>query len=133
MPRMFSVFFCFLALILIWSMACGGSNGPLGESESESDRTYPSIGSSSSEEDDEIMERLDVLTEREAEVEDGLCNHEEIDEIWEGFGGWQEDRYGSSLSSEDDFLELSDREKKIFLDRYGYLLDDLENAGRKVC
>ena len=130
MPRMFSVFFCFLALILVWSMACGGSDGPLGEP--ESDRTYPSIGSSSSEEDDEIMERFVALTEREAEVEDGLCNHEEIDEIWEGFGGWQEDRYGNRLS-EDDFLELSDREKKIFLDRFGYLLDDLENAGRKVC
>lgn len=130
MPRIFFVFFSFLALTVVLFAACGGSNGPLGES--ESDRTSPSIGSGSSGEDDELIERLAALVEREAKVEDGLCNHEEIDEIWEGFGGWQEERYGNRLS-EDDFLELSDREKKIFLDRYGYLLDDLENAGRKVC
>ena len=130
MPRIFFVLFSFLALILASSMACGGSNGPLGEP--DPDRTYPSIGSSSSEEDDQIMERLTALMEREVEVESRLCSHEEIDEIWEGFGGWQEERYGDRLS-EDDFLELSDREKKVFLDRYRYLLDDLENAGRKVC
>ena len=130
MPRMFLVFFCFFTIVLVSSMACGDSNGSPGES--ESDRTSTSIGSSSSGEDDELMERFAALAEREAEVENRLCNHEEIDKIWEGFGGWQEERYGNRLF-EDDFLELSDKEKKRFLDRYEDLLDDLENAGRKVC
>ena len=69
---------------------------------------------------------------REAEVEDDLCYHEKIDEVCEEFGEWQEERYGDHLF-EDDYLELSDKDKKGFLDRYEDLLDDLEDAGREFC
>ena len=98
-------------------MACGDSGGSFGESESDREGSS-SIGASSSGEDEELVERFIALAERVAEVEDDLCNHGDIDEVWEEFGEWQEETYGDRLF-EDDYLELSDKEeKKRFLDRY---------------
>ena len=131
MPKGFLLFFCLFVIIIVSSMACGDSSGSFGESESDREGSS-SIGASSSGEDEELAERFIALSERVAEVEDDLCNHDDIDEVWEEFGEWQEETYGDILF-EDDYLELSDKEKKRFLDGYEDLLDDLEGVGRKVC
>ena len=70
--------------------------------------------------------------EREAEVENGLCSHPKIDEVWEEWIEWVGEGFGDT-DFDTYFEALSAREKERFLDKFEDILDDLEDTGREVC
>ena len=76
--------------------------------------------------DDEVDDRKDEVMERERDVESDLCYDEEIDEIWEEWGGWAEDRI-------DDFDELTNSERMEFFNNFDDTLDKLESKANDVC